>query len=182
MGEQTVRLARRLRRAEVAELTYPEVGATLGPRMPRDGYHHVERRVRIGDGDEAFRRARITMFTWGMQRLAGLIVFPADKPPRQGNTVLVVTRLGPVRVVAPCRVLWTVDEPDRAGFGYGTLPGHPQSGEEAFLVERDPSGAVWAVVRAFSRPATWYSRLGAPVARTVQNRVTDAYLAALRTG
>ncbi|WP_414711001.1 DUF1990 family protein, partial [Pseudonocardia sp.] len=43
---------------------------------------------------------------------------------------------------------------------------------------RDTQNQVWAVVRAFSRPATWYSRLGAPVARRVQNRVTRDYLRA----
>ncbi|HEY1970090.1 MAG TPA: DUF1990 domain-containing protein [Pseudonocardia sp.] len=178
MTERTEWLARRLRRADAAALTYREVGATRELPMPEGRYHHVQRRVRVGTGDEAFHQARITVFTWGMQRRAGLLVFPADKPPKEGLTVLVVTRLGPLRVVAPCRVLWTIDEPDRAGFGYGTLPGHPESGEEAFLVERDANGEVWAVVRAFSRPATWYSRLGAPVARLVQSRVTDGYLAA----
>jgi uncharacterized protein (UPF0548 family) len=33
---------------------------------------------------------------------------------------------------------------------------------------------------AFSRPARWYSRLGAPVSRLVQDRITLRYLAALR--
>ncbi|SIP67631.1 hypothetical protein BN9982_740001 [Mycobacterium tuberculosis] len=31
---------------------------------------------------------------------------------------------------APCRVVYVIDEPDVRGFGYGTLPGHPVSGEE----------------------------------------------------
>jgi uncharacterized protein (UPF0548 family) len=175
-GEE--RLTRRLRRAEAAPATYPEVGATRQATMPAGRYHRLEREVRVGVGDEAFDRARVTVLTWGMQREAGLLVFPADQPPTEGLTVLVVTRLGPLRVIAPCRVLWTVDEPARAGFGYGTLPGHPESGEEAFLVERGAGGEVRALVRAFSRPATWYSRLGAPVARLVQSRVTDGYLAA----
>jgi uncharacterized protein (UPF0548 family) len=172
------RLARRLRAAEAATPTYPEVGASREATMPAGRYHQLERRVRVGDGDEDFERARVTVLTWGMQREAGLLVFPADRPPRDGLTVLVVTRLGPLRVIAPCRVLWTVDQSGLAGFGYGTLPGHPESGEEAFLVERGADGVVWARVRAFSRPATWYSRLGAPVARLVQSRVTVGYLAA----
>ena len=36
----------------------------------------------------------------------------------------VIVHLGPVR--APCRVVYVVDEPDRRGFAYGTLPGHPE--------------------------------------------------------
>jgi uncharacterized protein (UPF0548 family) len=34
-------------------------------------------------------------------------------------------------------VVWTVDEPNRIGFGYGTLQGHPESGEESFVVSRE---------------------------------------------
>jgi uncharacterized protein (UPF0548 family) len=30
----------------------------------------------------------------------------------------------------PCRVVYVVDEPRRAGFAYGTLPGHPEIGGE----------------------------------------------------
>jgi uncharacterized protein (UPF0548 family) len=174
----TETLERRHRRAESDQVTYPEVGGTRTADMPAGRYHQVRRRVRAGQGQEDFERARVTVLTWGMQREAGLLVHPAGSPPKPDLTVLVVTRLGPVSVVAPCRVLWTVDEPDLAGFGYGTLPGHPESGEEAFLVERDADGVVWAEVRAFSRPATWYSKLGSPVARMVQSRVTDGYLAA----
>ncbi len=61
---------------------------------------------------------------------------------------------GPVRITAPCRVVYTVNEPDRQGFACGTLPGHPECGEEAFLVERDDDGAVTFAITAFSRPAT----------------------------
>lgn len=37
---------------------------------------------------------------------------------------------------APCQVVYVLDEPDRQGFAYGTLPGQPESGEEAFVIER----------------------------------------------
>jgi uncharacterized protein (UPF0548 family) len=40
----------------------------------------------------------------------------------------VLAHLGPIRV--PCRVVYVLDEPERRGFAYGTLPGHPESGEE----------------------------------------------------
>ena len=49
----------------------------------------------------------------------------------------VIVHLGPVQ--APCRVVYVVDEPDRRGFAYGTLPGHAESGEELFLVRYDPA-------------------------------------------
>ena len=63
-----------------------------------------------------------------------------------------IVHLGPVR--APCRVVYVVDEPDRRGFAYGTLPGHAESGEELFLVRYDPAtDEVYAEVTAFSRHA-----------------------------
>ncbi|PRC54052.1 DUF1990 domain-containing protein, partial [Mycobacterium sp. ITM-2017-0098] len=73
----------------------------------------------------------------------------------------VLVHLGPV--MAPCRVVYVVDEPDRRGFAYGTPPGHAERGEELFLVRYDPATQdVSSEVRAFSRHATWWSRLGSP--------------------
>ncbi|MYW00074.1 DUF1990 domain-containing protein [Streptomyces sp. SID3343] len=163
-------------------LTYTEVGATLDAAVPMpSGYHHVERRVRVGDGDEVFRRVADGVLRWQVLRGAGLDVRAEVERAVEGAEVTSVTRLGPLRVPAPCRVVGVYDRPNRAGFAYGTLRGHPVSGEEAFTVERDADGAVWFTVRAFSRPGTWWSRLGGPVARAVQRRMTTRYLAAARS-
>jgi len=62
-----------------------------------------------------------------------------------------------------------IDEPNRAGFGYGTLHGHQESGEEAFLVERDAQGRVWLRVTAFSRPVRWPAVLAGPIAVAAQH-------------
>ena len=43
--------------------------------------------------------------------------------------------------IVPCRIVWVVDEPDAFGFGYGTLRGHPDEGEESFVVRGGPGGA-----------------------------------------
>ena len=89
--------------------------------------------------------------------------------------------IGRLRLWVPCRVVWVRDEPDTYGYGFGTLPGHPEHGEEAFLVSHDTAGRAWFEVRAFSRPATWYARLGGPVTRRFQDRVTDRYVSAARS-
>ncbi len=34
------------------------------------------------------------------------------------------------RAASPCRVVYEVERPDARGFAYGTLPGHPATGEE----------------------------------------------------
>ena len=78
-------------------------------------------------------------------------------------------------------IVWSADdEPDRRGFAYGSLPGHAVRGEEMFAVRYDPAGGgVYAEVAAFSRPATWWSRLGAPVLALAQTVVTRRYLNAV---
>jgi uncharacterized protein (UPF0548 family) len=74
--------------------------------------------------------------------------------------------LGPFTV--PCQVVYAYEETDRAGFGYGTLPGHQERGEEAFVVERDDQDRVWFTVTAFSKPARWTSIVAGPVAVLAQ--------------
>jgi uncharacterized protein (UPF0548 family) len=80
---------------------------------------------------------------------------------------------------APVRVVYVVDEPDKVGFAYGTLEGHPESGEESFVVEKRADDSVWLVIRVFSRPSTRLYRLGAPVLRAVQKKQVKKYLRAL---
>jgi len=155
-------------------LTYSEVGATAGP-LPA-GYHHVQKSAVIGRGRPRFEEAADEGMRWGMLRGAGLRVEATSDVAAVGAEVIV--HLGPVR--APCRVVYVVDEADRRGFAYGTLPGHAESGEERFMVRYDPATEeVYAEVVAFSRHGTWWSRLGAPVTSVIQRVVTDRYLRAL---
>ncbi len=155
-------------------LTYSEVGATAGP-LPA-GYHHVQKSAVIGRGRRRFEDAAEAGMRWGMLRGAGLKVEATTEVAAVGSEVIV--HLGPVR--APCRVVYVVDEPDRRGFAYGTLPGHAESGEELFLVRYEPAtDEVYADVTAFSRHATWWSKLGSPVTSVIQRIVTDRYLRAL---
>jgi uncharacterized protein (UPF0548 family) len=113
---------------------------------------------------------------WGMLRGAGLRVESTSQTAAVGSEVVV--HLGPMR--APCRVVYVVDEPDRRGFAYGTLPGHPESGEERFVVRYDEATEqVYAEVAAFSRHATWWSRLASPVTSVAQRVITERYLRAL---
>src|SRR5689334_23179405 len=98
-------------------LTYSEVGATAGP-LPA-GYHHVQKSAVIGRGRPRFEEAADKGMRWGMLRGAGLRVEATSDVVAVGAEVIV--HLGPVR--APCRVVYVVDEADRRGFAYGTLPG-----------------------------------------------------------
>jgi uncharacterized protein (UPF0548 family) len=201
-------------------VTYGAIGATQAPDLlsyPPRGYRPIERRVRIGHGDDRWRFAWTETMSWGIQRRSGLrveqqpvpaevrvaaytpvsfgpdgaplhpavvgeaaeVVYAADGTTllRPGDTAKLRMALWPFPI--PARVVYVIDEPSRHGFAYGTLPGHPERGEEAFVVERLADGSVWLVIRAFSRPAGPLSWIGYPVARLLQALYTARYERAL---
>lgn len=97
-----------------------------------------------------------------------------------GTTAVLTMHAFGRSVQAPVRVVSIIDEPDRKGFAYGTLEGHPLSGEESFVVERTADGSVWLQVRQFSQPASAKWRFVAPLLRRQQRVMAEKYLAALR--
>ena len=160
---------------EELPLTYPEVGATASGGLPA-GYDHQHVVRQIGSGPQRFERAADAVMHWGMQRGAGLRVRASSEVVELDAVVLM--RMG--FLPAPCRVVYVVDEPDMRGFAYGTLPGHPESGEERFVVRRDPAtSAVFAEVSSFSRPATWWSKAGGPLVSVAQRVIAGRYLRAV---
>lgn len=171
-------LARLVARQGTYELTYAEHGATAGD-MPA-GYHHDEWETSLGDfSQDKFDRLADALLHWRVQAGSGLTIFP-DEPVRPDLTFALWFRL-PVGCYATAagRVVYLTSEADRSGFAYGTLPGHPEQGEEAFhLVRRDDQ--LLFKVRAFSRPRHPLARLGAPVSRLLQRRMNEAYLKTMR--
>ena len=100
------------------------------------------------------------MPVWAVKTRSGFAVAAADGGAvrvRAGAEYWLRTRIGPVTIREPVRVVGVLEGPDRVGFAYGTLRGHPVSGEEAFLVERDPDGSVHLVLRSLTRaaPGPW---------------------------
>ena len=159
--------------------TYAEVGATRSVSMLPGSMTTLRLRRRVGDRSD-FEAAADFVLRFGMQRGAGLAVHSDSTYAREGEQATVVIRCGPVHLHAPTRIVYVVEEEHRRGFAYGTLAGHPECGEEAFLVQRD-ADSTWAEVRAFSRAGRWITRLGGPVARLAQRRVASGYLDAVET-
>ncbi|MGW1076701.1 DUF1990 family protein [Streptomyces sp. NPDC002537] len=148
--------------------TYPEVGATAPGGTPPGGYHRLRVPTRVGHGRACFEAAADVLLSWGMHRAMPWVRITDAPRAAPGVTVTVSLGAGPLRVSGTCAVVWTVAEPGRAGFAYGTLPGHPERGEEAFLVTLDDAGEVWLTVTAFSRPAAWFTRCAGPLVPAVQ--------------
>jgi uncharacterized protein (UPF0548 family) len=158
--------------------------AALTDAVPR-GYRPLRATAVVG-GEEDFERLVGEVLAWRVQRASGVRVLDERGEDaadvvlgREARVVIPLLGVGALRLelAAPVRVTAVVREPDRAGFAYGTLPGHPEHGEEAWLLERR-DGRVTLTIRALSRTALPYA-LAPAVSRAFQRRYTDRYLAAL---
>jgi uncharacterized protein (UPF0548 family) len=127
------------------------------------GYHHVNRRTVLGRGAARFTDAAELLMGWQMQLRSGLLVSSSSTMVAPDVVVVLGIRAGPFRLGFPCRVVYVVDRPDRQGFAYGTLPGHPESGEEAFVIERADDETVSLHISAFSKPVSRLARLAGPI-------------------
>lgn len=168
-------VARQLRDAA---FTYRDVSATRRNTLP-SGYAHQRRRLEIGAGRERLDLAAAVLLGWDMHRRAGLGVRASDEHVVPGAVAVLRLGVGRFGVDAPVRVVYVVDEPHRRGFAYGTLPGHPEIGEEAFVLDLGPDGAVTFTITAFSRPGSTLARAGGPIGRATQSWVTRRYLRAV---
>jgi uncharacterized protein (UPF0548 family) len=202
-------------------VTYAAIGATQDDdflRYPPKGYRAIERKVRVGHGEERWNHAWTETLSLGIQRRSGFrvqrvespaeilensyspVTFDDDGQPVQpasttsgehvfadtgaqlvlpGETAVMLLGWGPLSIRIPVRIVYTIDEPTRRGFAYGTLPGHPESGEEAFIVEQRDDESVWLTIRAFSRPAHPALWAVYPVLRLFQAIFTSRYEHAL---
>jgi uncharacterized protein (UPF0548 family) len=147
---------------------------------PPAGFHHDSFTRVVGSGAESFQRARLGLGEWVAHRGAGVEVFPTSAPLESGSTVAIVTRQLGLWVLAACRIESVIEEPNRFGFVYATLPDHPECGYESFVVEVGDDDVVFRI-DVVSRTAVPLIGLGAPVTRLLQHRATDGYLTALAT-
>jgi uncharacterized protein (UPF0548 family) len=167
--------------AEVERYRVERLGAPptrLPSADPPPGFHHDRTTRVIGHGRNQFERARRGLQQWAAQRGSGVEVFPSDAPVAAGSVVGLVTRKLGLWLLFACRVESVIDEPERFGFVYATLPGHPEDGYESFVVVLRGGDVVFEI-DAVSRPGIALVRLAAPITRAIQRRATQAYLDAL---
>jgi len=167
-------------------LTYDAVGATRPDRArwdPPGGYRAYEESVGLGVGDACWAAASADVLAWGVKTRSGFTVHPAaggaDRSPTAGQRLWIRAAVGPLVVREPAVVVAVVDEADRCGFAYGTLDGHPISGEEAFVVHRAPDGEIRLTLRSLTGPARGPWRLAFPLVLVAQRVYLRRYLRAL---
>lgn len=157
-------------------LTYSHDQCPLA--VPPPGYAHFSRTHRLAEPVD-FAAVGRALMAWQVQARSGLQLSTSSLQVETGAVIIMRFGVGFVALSIPCRVVAVVDEHGKLGFSYGTLPGHPVSGEESFLLQRTPNGVTTFTVSAFSRPASRLGRLGGSLVVGAQRFMTSRYLRAL---
>jgi len=164
------------------KFTYLEVGATASS-LPK-GFVVDHKRIELGPGEDAYRRARRALECWKQFDLGWLEAEPRNTPIRVGETVAVIVRAFELWWLNAARIVYVIDESakkiTRFGFAYGTLPGHVEAGEERFLIEWDHGNdRVYYDILAFSRPRHILTRMAKWQVRRMQKRFAGDSAAAM---
>lgn len=161
-----------------AEFSYAEVGATRDGAVPA-GYERIDYSWRLGSGADLLERAAQDVLIWFMHSRANTYPISSAEAAEPGSNILLQQRLFGFAVLAPCRVVWTSTDGPERGFAYGTLEGHPEVGEEAFVVAMQEDGEVSFRVSGFSRPAPGLPARLRPITKGLQRRAIRRYHRAL---
>lgn len=153
--------------------SYEEVGASR-ESVPLKGYVVDRYRVKLGEGPEAYEQAKEALRAWRQFDLGWVRLLPSDAPIEVGTTVGVLAKHYGFWSLNTARMVYLIEESgkvERFGFGYGTLPGHAERGEERFSVEWSrEDNMVHYDVLAFSRPKHPLAWPGYPFVRVLQKR------------
>lgn len=157
--------------------TYAGVGDTRTGVAPI-GYRRDHWSIELGRGDEVFERSVAGLQQWLPQRGSGLAL---GAPPlvEPDATIALAAPMPVGYAVATCRVVYVEAEADRYAWAYGSLPIHPESGEERFAIVRRGDATSFEI-EVFSKLRDPLARLAPPVARSLQARATRRYLDAMR--
>jgi uncharacterized protein (UPF0548 family) len=174
-------VARFIAAQSACNFTYSAVGATAA--TPPPGFIVDHTRVKLGDGETAFEKAKAALRRWDQFRLGWVEAYAPSTTIEPGDAVAVIARRAGMWWLNACRVIYVIDEPGpirRYGYAYGTLPDHAATGEERFLVEWNPADdVVWYDILAFSRPRRFLTRVGHRYMRRVQKQFARESAAAM---
>jgi uncharacterized protein (UPF0548 family) len=148
--------------------TYEAVGATAS--VAPTGFQLDHSRFKLGNSEELFEKAKAAIRRWNQFDLGWAYAQPNNTPIGPNQTVAVVIRTLGIWCICSARIVFVIDEPNRFGFAYGTLPGHAECGEERFMVEKTDDGSVWYDILVFSQPRHLLAKIGNPFVRRLQKR------------
>ncbi len=157
-------------------LTYESIGMTDSDVAPA-GYRLGRWSRIVGAGDSVFTAGVGALVTWQVHRRAGLVV-EADEPT-VGSVVAMAAPLPVGYIDVACRVVAIDHGPGTWSFTYGTLPVHPEQGEERFRVRQHGDGRVEFDIVAVWKSRHPLARLVPPIAAALQRAATLRYLDAM---
>ncbi len=146
---------------------------------PSPGFRRWEKSAVLGAGDSLWEWVAAEVMRWGVKTRSGFSISPAGLVSVGSQPVILAHPFG-LSIREPVEVVDVVQMPDRVGFAYRTLPGHPVSGEEAFIVHRSGDDVI-LTIRSLTQPGLqvrW--RLVYPVLLLAQAVARRRYLRALR--
>jgi uncharacterized protein (UPF0548 family) len=162
-------------------LSYEQIGIA---RESPTGFIFDEASAVVGNGKQAFERAKIGLAEWKHFDLGWVELFPRGASIDPGSVVAVLVHHLGFWSVNGCRVVYGIGDPRTGtnfGFAYGTLTNHAEMGEEIFEVLLEPeSEEVVYRIRAVSKPRAALARLGYPITRVFQERFRRDSIRALR--
>jgi len=162
-------------------LSYEQVG--IARESPK-GFTVDEASAVVGNGQQAFERARIALAKWRHFDLGWVELFPRDAAIEPGTIVAVVVHHLGFWSLNGCRVVYGLGDMRTGanfGFAYGTLTNHSEMGEESFevLLETESEEVVYKI-RAVSKPRAALARIGYPITRVFQERFRRDSITSLR--
>lgn len=153
-------------------LSYEGVGGSING-VHQSGYHwHSSELTVVAE----WELARSAICQWAGHRSVGGVLAPRVPPLSRGETLAFGIRVLGIWATGVCRIADVIDTEREFGFSYGTLPHHPERGEELFAVTDNGDGTVTFRVAAFSKPAGLVTRLIGPLGRLIQRFMTRRYL------
>lgn len=172
LNDQTVRYSS-------SELSYEEVGKSLDVLPP--GYNHDRYVEVIGNGKQDFDLAIKGFECWVCQSNSGLLVPTLDLALEVGTTIYFGLKMGPIVLGFPDRIVYRKVADTRYDYAYGTVQGHPETGEELFRLDLRDNGDVVFTIICFSRVVAPLAKLAYPISRFLQKRISRKYIESLET-
>lgn len=165
--------------AQSDAFSYSEVGSTAAELT--ENYTIDHNCCELGTGLEIFRAAKEAMDNWEMFNIGWVELCEKRPPIIAGQTIaLQIEHFGFYSLNAT-RIVYTIDEPNRYGFAYGTLTQHGEIGEERFTVDLDEqTNTVSYDILAMSRPSHILAKLGYPLTRYLQRRFAADSMQAMK--
>lgn len=160
------------------------IDSEKGPR-PSDNRDNHEREVASedpGPPGQVARRLADAILRYDVFSPSAVVAVMRRTPVEIGDTIGVRFHFVPgLDLFFAARVTNRFESQDehkwRCGFTYRTLDGHPECGEEDFIVEKDlASGKITVALRCWSRPEIWIARLVSPITRRLQLRAARGAL------